>query len=99
PASSAHSTGGVAGRGAASVAVLKMVPLSPHLQRAGVHDVGGCAADEIDHVVEGGAEVQLVAFLFDVADVRGADAVFQPQQRVALQDGFALEDVDRGQAG
>ena len=31
------------------------------------------------------AEVQLVAVLLDVADVRRADAVLQPQQRVALQ--------------
>jgi hypothetical protein len=64
-------------------------PGSPdHLQRLGVDDVGGAAVDEADHVVEGLAEVQLVAVLLHIADVRRADRVFQPQQRVTLQDGL-----------
>ena len=41
---------------------------APHLQRARIDDVGGCALDEVHHVVEGSAEVVLVARLLDVAD-------------------------------
>ena len=43
-------------------------------------------------------EVELVAVLLDVADVRRADRVLEAQQRVALQDRLALEHVDRGHA-
>jgi hypothetical protein len=69
-----------------------------HLQRLGVDEVGGLAIDEVDDVVERGLEVQLVAVLLHVADVRRADGVFQAQQRVALQDGLALEHIHRRHA-
>src|SRR5690606_16612265 len=65
-----------------------------HLQRLRVDDVARPLLDEVDHVVDRGAEVLLVAVELDVADVRRAHCVLQPQQRVALQDRLALEHVD-----
>ena len=74
------------------------VALTSNLQRAGVDDVGGRAAQVAQHVVEGGAEIQLVVVVLDIADVRRADAVFHSQQRVALQDGLGLEHIHGGHA-
>ena len=44
-------------------------------------------------------EVHLVAVQLDVADVRRAHRVLEPQQRVALQHRLGLEHVDRRHAG
>ena len=67
-----------------------------HLERLGIDDVRRPSFDEVDDVLEGGAEVELVAVLLDVADVRRADRVLEAQQQMALQDRLGLEDVDRG---
>src|SRR5205085_442863 len=66
-----------------------------HLHRVRIEDVGRRAVDEVDDVLERGAEVELVAVLLDIADVRRANRILQTQQRRALQDRLALEDVDR----
>src|SRR5674476_1550200 len=70
-----------------------------NLYRARIDNVGWRAFDEVDHIVKGGAKVQLIIVLLDVADVRSTNAILQPQQRVALQNGFGLEDVDCRHAG
>lgn len=49
---------------------------APHLQSTRIDDVGRRSLDEVDHVVKCSTKVQLVVVLFDVADVRRADAVF-----------------------
>ena len=68
--------------------------LATNLQSARVDDVGGRAFDEIDHVVKCGTEVQLVAVLFHITNVRRTNAVFQSQQRMPLQNGFVFKHID-----
>src|SRR5664280_1615495 len=79
-------------RGASSAPVMPSSPM--HLERVGIDDVGRVAADEVDDVGEGRLEVELVAVLLDVADVRRADRVLETQQQRALQDRLALAHVD-----
>src|SRR5450830_389740 len=70
-----------------------------NLQGARVDDVGGCAADVVHQVVEGGTKVQFVTVELYIADVGGTDAIFQPKQGMSLQDGLAFEHVHGGHAG
>ena len=63
------------------------------------HDVGGSDFDEIHHIVERCTKIKLIAVLLDIANVGRANAVLQPQQGMALKDGFALEYIDSGHAG
>src|ERR1043165_7742850 len=86
---------GAAGSAAAPAAVTggPSSSSSMDLERLGVDDGRRVAADEVDDVAEGRLEVELVAVLLDVADVRRADGVLEAQQQVALEDRLALEYV------
>src|SRR5436309_12217117 len=57
-------------------------PSTQDFQGLRIDDVRRRAIDEVDDVVERRAEIRLVAVLLDVADVRRADGVLQPQQGV-----------------
>ena len=65
---------------------------------ARVNDVGGSAFDEVHHVVKGCTKIKFVVVLFDIANVRRADAIFQAEQCVALQNGLVLENINSSQA-
>ncbi len=65
------------------------------LSASGLDRAQGLAVEVVDDVLECAAEVELVALVLDIADVRRADGIFHAQQAVALEDRFALEYVDR----
>ncbi len=54
-----------------------MLRSAANLQGAWVDDIGGCAFDVVHHVVESATEIQLVAVLLHIANVRCADTVLQ----------------------
>src|SRR5215212_9854281 len=57
----------------------------------------GWFGGEGGQVVEGGAEIEFVAVLFDVTQVRRANGVRKAEQRVrGAKHRLVLEDVDRG---
>ena len=77
-----HKTRGIGGVNAgpcANLGCYGCTRSTAHLQGTWIDDVGRRAFDEVDHIVKGGAEIQLVIVFFYVADVGRADAVFQTQ--------------------
>lgn len=62
--------------------------LPANLKCTWVDDVGRATLDEVHHVVKGGPKVHFVAVLFHITNVWCANAVFQSQECMALQNGF-----------
>src|SRR5206468_12566555 len=61
-----------------------------HLQGTGIDNVGGRALDEVDDIVKCRTKIHFIAVLLDIANMRRADAVFEPSHCVDLQNGFCI---------